>query len=68
MTRRAKPVPPPGAPDHHAESVARDPAPASGEHVAAVRRDMLDHLRRTWGFTGDLTWRETGPDSWVATC
>jgi hypothetical protein len=34
--------------------------------IETAQQDMLDHLRRHWNFTGDLTWQQTKPDWWAA--
>jgi hypothetical protein len=31
-----------------------------------AQQDMLNHLRRHWDFTGELSWQETQPDWWAA--
>jgi hypothetical protein len=39
---------------------------ASDASAEAAQQEMLDHLRRHWDFTGELTWHETTPDRWAA--
>ncbi|MGW9198728.1 hypothetical protein [Micromonospora chersina] len=35
--------------------------------IEVAQQDLIDHLRRHWNFTGQLTWREQRPDRWIAT-
>ncbi len=34
--------------------------------IEVAQRDLHEHLRRYWNFTGHLTWRQTKPDWWTA--
>jgi hypothetical protein len=34
--------------------------------IEVAQRDLLEHLRRYWNFTGELTWQQTKPDRWAA--
>ncbi|WP_157751315.1 hypothetical protein [Actinoplanes derwentensis] len=42
------------------------PGTAPDAPAGVAQRDTLDHLCRTWGFTGELTWQETNPGWWSA--
>ncbi|MFC4068646.1 hypothetical protein [Actinoplanes subglobosus] len=42
------------------------PGTAADAPIEVAQQDLLDHLRRHWGFTGDLSWHETEPDWWAA--
>jgi hypothetical protein len=34
--------------------------------VEAAQREFTGYLRHCWGYTGELTWRRSGPDAWAA--
>ena len=34
--------------------------------IDVAQEALLDHLRQHWNFKGQLTWRQTKPDSWIA--
>jgi hypothetical protein len=34
--------------------------------IEVAQQNLLDHLRRHWNFTSELTWQQTQPDWWAA--
>lgn len=34
--------------------------------VEAAQREFTGCLRHCWGYTGELTWQEAGPEAWRA--
>jgi hypothetical protein len=34
--------------------------------IEVAQQELLEMLRRSWDFTGQLTWTQTAPDWWAA--